>query len=71
MPPEKKVKLNESPEMNLIWTDDLLLKSVRNVKTQNACGSTTLFDPMLLFPLSLSSAKLLLCFSEVAKVSGL
>ena len=71
MLPEKKEKLNESPEMNLIWTDDLLLESVRNVKTQNACGSTTLFDPMLLFSLSLSSAKFFICFSEVANVSGI
>ena len=45
MPPKKKVKLNESPEINLIWTDDevqLLLESVRNFKTQKACGNTTL-----------------------------
>ena len=38
MSPKKKVKLNESPEMNLIWTDgdaQLLLESVRNFKTQN------------------------------------
>ena len=45
MPPKKKVKLNESPEINLIWTDDLLLESVRNFKTQNACRSPKLFDP--------------------------
>ena len=48
MPPKKKRKLTESPEINLIWTDDevqLLLESVRNFKTQEVCGSTTLFDP--------------------------
>ena len=43
-----KVKLKESPEINLIWTDGevrLLLESVRNFKTQKISGSTTLFDP--------------------------
>ena len=55
MPPKKKVKLNESPETNLIRTDNevqLLLKSVRNFKTQKVCGSTAFFDPTpsLLFP---------------------
>ena len=36
---KKKIKLNESPEINLIWTDDevqLLLESVRNFKTQKS-----------------------------------
>ena len=35
MPPKKKVKLNESPEINFIWADDgalLLLANVRNFK---------------------------------------
>ena len=48
MPPKKKVKLNESPEVNLFWTDtevQLLLESVRNIKTQKVCGSMTLFEP--------------------------
>ena len=51
MPPKKKVKLNESPEVNLIWTGtadnevQLLLESVRNIKTQKVCGSMTLFEP--------------------------
>ena len=48
MPPKKKVKLNESPETNLISTAlelHLLLESVRNFKTQIVCGSMTLFDP--------------------------
>ena len=48
MPLKKKEKLNKSPEINLIWTNDevqLLLESVRNFKTQKVCGSTTLFDP--------------------------
>ena len=48
MPPKKKEKLNKSPEINLIWTNDevqLLLESVRNFKTQKVCRSTTLFDP--------------------------
>ena len=36
---KKKIKLNESPEINLIWADDevqLLLESVRNFKTQKS-----------------------------------
>ena len=44
MPPKKKVKLNESPETNLISTAlelHLLLESVRNFKTQIVCGSMT------------------------------
>ena len=48
MPSKTKVKLNESPEIDLNWTDDevqLLLKSIRNFKTQKICGSATLFDP--------------------------
>ena len=48
MPSKKKEKLNESLEINLIWTDDeaqLLLESVRNSKTQKVCGNTTLFYP--------------------------
>ena len=48
MLPKNKVKLNESPEINLIWTDgevQLLLESVRNFKTQKVCGGTNLFDP--------------------------
>ena len=38
MPLKKKLQLNESPEINLIWTDDevqLLLESVRNFKTES------------------------------------
>ena len=38
MPPKKKVKLNESPEINSIWMDDkvqLLLESDINFKTEN------------------------------------
>ena len=34
MPPKKKGKLHESPEINLVWTNDkvqLLLESVRNL----------------------------------------
>ena len=45
---KEESKVFESPERNLIWTDDevqLLLKTVRNSKTQKVCGSTTLFDP--------------------------
>ena len=52
MSPKKKVKLNESPEMNLIWTDgdaQLLLESVRNFKTQNVGVRATLFDPTTCF----------------------
>ena len=48
MPPKKKVKLNESPEINLVWTYDevqLLLEGFRSFKTQKACKSMTLFDP--------------------------
>ena len=48
MLPKNKVRLNESPEINLIWTDgevQLLLESVRNFKTQKVCGGTNLFDP--------------------------
>ena len=52
MPPKKKVKLNEYPEMNLIWTDDevqLLLESVRNFKTQKVCGSNLLHSTISCF----------------------
>ena len=48
MPPKKKVKLNESPEVNLVWTDDevqLLFEVVTTFKAQKLCRSTTLFDP--------------------------
>ena len=39
MSAKKKVKLNKSPEINLIWADDevqLLLESFRNFKTKKA-----------------------------------
>ena len=52
MPPNKKVKLNEYPDINLIWADDevqLLLESVRNFETQKLFRNATLFDPNLLF----------------------
>ena len=52
MSPKKKVKLSESREINLIWTDgdaQLLLESVRNFKTQNVGVSATFFDPTACF----------------------
>ena len=48
MPPKEKVKLNEPPEINLIWTSDevqLLLESVKKFITPEVCGSTTVFYP--------------------------
>ena len=68
MPPKEKVKLNKSPEINLIWTDDgvqLLLESVRNFKTQKVCGSTTLFDPTTSLLFSSSNVKLSICSSKL------
>ena len=81
MPSKTKVKLNESPEIDLNWTDDevqLLLKSIRNFKTQKICGSATLFDPTTLclflehrFSFSLPNAKLFPCCSQVEDVFGI
>ena len=68
MPPKEKVKLNKSPEINLIWTDDgvqLLLESVRNFKTQKVCGSTTLSDPTTSQLFSSSNVKLSICSSKL------
>ena len=81
MPSKTKVKLNESPETDLNWTDDevqLLLKSIRNFKTQKICGSATLFDSTTpsfflehIFSFSLPNAKLFPCCSQVSDVFGI
>ena len=81
MPPKKKGKLHESPEINLVWTNDkvqFLLESVRNFKPQIVCGSTTLFDQTTAllfsktyFSFSSSNVKLFLCSSQVTNVSGI
>ena len=81
MPPKKKVKLNESREVNLVWTDDevqLLFEVVRTFKAQKLCGSTTLFDPAtsLLFSetyffFSSSNVNLFLCSSQFPNVYGI
>ena len=36
MPPKKKVKLNESQETNLIWTDDEVQLLLESIKFQNS-----------------------------------
>ena len=78
MPPKKKAKLNESPKIYLIWMNDevqLLLEIKKKIKV---CGNTNFFDSTTsllfsetYFSFSSSNAKLCLCFSQVANVSGI